>query len=1118
MKSSRREARPFLTDDRPRMTARAVTRRDGRSGRARWGAFVVVSVGALVASSVVVVGGEGAELDAAAVGGAFSSIKKMTQSISSSASDAFKSATKSPTSATTTTKGGYDDAYCYPKSACESGGSNDFDKKQRNMCKMLADETLYCVSPASDEEADCGRELRYHAWCDTNRYVFESGCLPKYPTTDTSSCSNCNFDSYETAYWSVGAPYPVHTDMVNQELRQCVLEYVAETLKSEYAAESMTLSDESADALALQEFPADQMDVDEYKSEYDGYYLDEKDFDELALDSSEENADELDSDVVSETLTKTAIVDKSKGSNQCFDLCTSDLGLKDKYKIKVPKVCAKLKILGKKFKKCIKVPKIQFKVPKKCASLCVDIPGYDEMMSAVDSLSKLQNVKSVSDLVDATSALIPKSVVDELSSTIDSAAAFTKLASEETIDGVLQLKVLPNVLQQTLEDAQDALENVANHLQSEVKDLLKHVWGEIASSANELVEIVEDSVKGIVGTSTSSAELSAALRSRHSAMIDDVHEGVAAAFRGEKVLTRRASASVSARLGGGDDDDDESLGKRCLKVSLSCHDDEEYPMPWPEKFENISEAPGSLVVDFPDLAFALCAEIQEFKVSSKVGERLVSAFGDMFEAFFTALYEESGLDDIVDDIKKLGNGKFFSGRRRRLLSEDDAKTLMRAHEDIKTRLSRAEGFVLKELVRLSDRVHRHPFEVMTPRDVSRLGGKNAFEKVFDDFADDMESALRLMADTTSGKIEFTLRVETETSVTMKMGMTKTGDFLKDHLDLDTSVSGTRVFVIYAGLSIALDYEFTLEMPYYFKAEAEGTVGIAVTVEFPVVVELSKNPSVSFSSPTVEAKNTLTASIVTGLQIGAVATLEKAFVALCGGTVCVGPRLHARQDIYVGLDAYAQLNCDSGPAELAPMWSETYEYSDATKNKCTGSLAGVGAYLQIPTTSEIEVPIMLLPMPTSGGGAGGTASAMKSSSSAARLGLEAPNCTLDVDFGSISEVLYDFTDAVNGLSVFKSDNYHAQDLFAECTSNSACPKEAAMGETTTTTTTTTTTMMMPAALGASSPPTPSSSVVRQSLVIVGSVVASFVVFAKRRRATLEQSRLVARTDARYGASC
>jgi hypothetical protein len=998
--------------------------------------------------------------------------------------------------------------YCYPTAACNSGGSGDFDSRQRKICRMLAT-AEYCAAPTSDAVGSCSAGLRYHGWCNANRYVINSGCLTRYPTTSSTACENCNFDSYATSYWSVGAPYPVHPGMVNQGLRTCVITYVKEELRQEYLADNIVMSDASLTSLALQEFPEEQMeDADDYNEQYSSYYLTSSDIAELT--SEESIPDEVDGEMMENTITTTKQKTSCAGGGkdeQCFEICPSHLGLRDEYKISIPKVCAKIKFLGKRFKKCIKVPSVKFKIPSKCAEMCVNIPGFCEMeaalnavanlknvnsassaitlienlgvpssvtgtmregITAVSSLSSLRNVNSVQDLVNTGRAIgVPASITNEITSGITAVQNIATLATKTTVDGVLQIGLLHQSLLQVIDDAQKALQKVADNLENELRGLVQHVWGEAIGAADDLKRLIDSAVKNAVKMS-STASLGAAHERRRSMLANDIREGVSAAFKGNIAPERAAGAFPSVA--------DLGSSEGCLEIVIETEkftedfvgDDGDFQMPWPKKFENISAAPGSLIFDFPKLTFALCAAIDEFNVDSAVATAMLNAFAKMFDAFFDALYEESGLKDIVDEVKELGSGKFFTGRR--LLTARDEQYVATKHAELKGRLAAAETKVLVELLSLSERIHSPAFFASQPNPVASLGA-SAFEEVFIDFADDMEDALKLMAETTSIVSTFSLKVALETAITVKMGITKTGDIFKDHLDLDSTIAGVKVVPIAPGLLATIDYEFSLDLPYYFQVDASGTYKIAVEVTIPVDLTLSKTPSVSFGPVQVVPTQDMNAQVVAGLQIGAVATIQKAYVALCSGPVCVGPQLHARQDVYFGLDAYAQLNCESGPATLAPMWSETFTYSQTTQDACTGSLFGAGGYLQVPKTSEIEVPILLRPLPTGGGGGVGTAA-----STAARLGAKnartlskktksstpapesptpapksptpapksptpapkgAPPSESSPDVLSItpdtdSVELYDLTPFIAKLDVFASGgDWHAQDLFHAC---------------------------------------------------------------------------------------
>ena len=990
---------------------------------------------------------------------------------------------------------------CYPN-ACTAGKSGTFDKNQRNMCKMLAQTSKYCVIPTSDD--DCPRELKYHGWCDANRYVFNSGCLSKYPTTSVPGGSEVDFSSYNTAYWSVGAPYPLHPNMVNANLRTCVIDYVKTQLRAQFTAEGMTADEASITSLALQEFPDEQMEGGgDYNDQFSSFYLSDSDFNDL--DSSDVPLSDVDGEAVESTVTKSVSAQpcsRSGSDRQCFDVCTRDLGLKSEYKIKIPKVCAKIRILGRKFKKCIKVPSTKFKVPNKCQKMCITIPRYCEMstaLTAVDDLKKvdslnslvapckavgvpsnvcdavgeaddainaiaqLKNVKSLNDVADMCSSLMPSSVCTEIRDSVDAISQITQLknvkslndvanlcsavmpssvcteirdsitavssiatmAAQTTVDGVLQVGLLPDILNGYIRDAQDALEKVADTLESSLRGLLEHVWGEVSTTSSELVSLIESSIKNTMATSSSGmSALGAARENRRTELLDDIHEGVNAAFRGLAAPARSAQ-SLAANLGA-------ATGQGCFVIPVMCTEEIEYPMKWPKALENVSASPGAITVDPPDIQFDLCAQINEFKVSSQVATNLVKALGDMFEAFFDALYDESGLKDVVADIKKLGSGKFFaSSSRRRLLSTDEQMTILAAHADYKNRLASAESIVLRELVKLSETIHSPDFAT---RSRTRAGGsreaslgKNAFDEVLDDFLDDLEAAIKLMSDTTSVKAELSIKASGSASVSAHMALAKDGEFWSDQF------SGVKVVPLpLPGLSAVLEYDLSLALPYYLNFDAQAALDVEFSVEMPMAVELSKNPSFSVSTPQVSVSRTLTGSAKAAMQIGAVVHLEKAFAALCAGPMCAGPWLDAKQDAYVGVDAWALANCASGYGELIPTWSDTFSYSKANQNKCAGSLAGAGGYVEIPKTSILYSQIQLATIPI-----GEAASA--SSSSSARLGASAEDEEdSDCSTSKRGTGLYNFAPMLK--TVIGSGTYLSQDIFALCEGGGTCKRE------------------------------------------------------------------------------
>ena len=78
------------------------------------------------------------------------------------------------------------------------------------------------------------------------------------------------------------------------------------------------------------------------------------------------------------------------------------------------------------------------------------------------------------------------------------------MAAQTTVDGVLQVGLLPNILTGYIEDAQDALEKVADTLESSLRGLLEHVWGEVSTTSSELISLIESSIKSTMAKSSSS--------------------------------------------------------------------------------------------------------------------------------------------------------------------------------------------------------------------------------------------------------------------------------------------------------------------------------------------------------------------------------------------------------------------------------------------------------------------------------------------------------------------------------------------------------------------------------------------------------------------------------------
>ena len=115
-----------------------------------------------------------------------------------------------------------------------------------------------------------------------------------------------------------------------------------------------------------------------------------------------------------------------------------------------------------------------------------------------------------------------------------------------------------------------------------------------------------------------------------------------------------------------------------------------------------------------------------------------------------------------------------------------------------------ETIVLEELLKISDNIHSpeyltHATRTPSRDDVPSLGGENLFEKVLNDFADDLQTALKTMADTTVVKADMTINVKGDASIMAKAGVYKVGDII-DKLEIPNSFAGVRVVPLFPGLT------------------------------------------------------------------------------------------------------------------------------------------------------------------------------------------------------------------------------------------------------------------------------------------------------------------------------
>ena len=876
------------------------------------------------------------------------------------------------------------------------------------------------LQTASYMTATCTTALSFHGWCESNSVIYASGCLTTYAGTK---------------YYQVGAPYPVYGSTVNAGLRNCVLTYYTQTLNTTYANNGISLDATTLTEIVKAMFPDTLQDMQAYVDAFqDADVATESDFGaDTNFGSLTAGASAM---VNAIAVTKYVIPSTSSCSDSmCVSISPSDLGLKTSYSISVPNVCASFRILGKTYKKCISVPKVTFKIPNTSKQLCVNVPGYCTIASSATKFTQLTSASSITALTNLN--MLQGSVTNAIADAQAQATKFTQLTSASSITALTNLNMLQGSVVGVISDAQNALREVAEGLENKLRDIVEMVWGNMVDNADDLRVMIENGFMDALD-SASSSRASLGLRREHQAeFFEHVQEGLRRAFRGE-ALENVEKYKPAARLGSA------SKGS-CLDIGISLLDDiakNDYLMPWPDKLASDPLAPGSFGVKFPALDILLCAKIEEFKLNPAIATRLFDAFTRMFEAMFVALYDATGLNDLVEKIQALGNGKFFNGRR--LLSVDDQQQFVELHLQYKDALAAAEANMLRELMHFHERLYAStPLQpsARASMDASASLGAGAFDAVIDDFVNDLTSALQLMGRTTSMKGSFTLGFKTSTSIYARHAVTQTGEFLADHLDMDNSIEGVKIISTpIPGIMIAIDYKVSLNLPYFFKADAEGEFGVDVEVDFPLNVNINADsPGVSFSTPTVRSKLTKSGQIIIGLQMGVVAQVEHAYVALCAGPVCAGPELWARQDVYVGLDAFAmtldrsQATCTSDAYSLTALWNN-WDYGASTKAMCAASLLGVGGYLQIPKT-QLALEMLMKPIPTakpSGGGA-----ALGKIKVDGELGAGSSPSGRDRGSGDLSlspsVSLFDFTPLIE-TAFDMSGNFHMQELFSACTSS------------------------------------------------------------------------------------
>ena len=448
-------------------------------------------------------------------------------------------------------------------------------------------------------------------------------------------------------------------------------------------------------------------------------------------------------------------------------------------------------------------------------------------------------------------------------------------------------------------------------------------------------------------------------------------------------------------------------------------------MPWPEKLADDPRAPNSYTIKFPTITTKAClrggssANLGGFlssfssedaldgvgemiRIPTSLAERLIEGFQTYFKQIFTDGIQAvvDGCEEIetqiktsttfvtekVDDLQDALNG------RRRLLDEYVREESQPAkHREMlallgEQKLDLMEEKLLRKIYELRRMIHEDPLleryesPVVRPEPTSAVVETAALGSSFDNA---MESAREffttvLQDGMTSGldfKQTLSITKSIETSIEVSNGEFHEGDLL-EHLADDNGdapeakVDADRLVPIFLPLMALVQFDGELRFPYFFQAVATGTLQISASVTFELTFGVEDGEVIM---PTVSVRDVSygtpgEVSLSSSLQVGAVFRLNNFFVGMCvGSSLCVGPRVTARQKVFVGFDMFAvgaqttEGSCFSGKNTLETVFND-WDYADDVKNACrvskTGYAFGAGAYYQVPKT-KLEITIARL---------------------------------------------------------------------------------------------------------------------------------------------------------------
>ena len=626
------------------------------------------------------------------------------------------------------------------------------------------------------------------------------------------------------------------------------------------------------------------------------------------------------------------------------------------------------------------------------------------------------NIQFNTPTIDGYSYCSVKSLVDELKSTTVTPAkvkdaACSLVGANSKVCGALNgvvgaVNSATQVVQQVpgkITDITAALDGFPGHLTSAMERMTDVIFGNMFP-ANP--DVIVNALNGALGAAAS-ASLGAAPPVQKDLFHPD-HETtlrahIRAALRGEDVPEQFKDIPNAYDLEEDDKTNVSSLGGSngglCVKFDtvMAENDLEEgyaADMPWPTKLAHDPRSPNSYTIKMPTMRTEACLRGKGglgVKIPRKLAVDLIQGFTTFFKQIFT-----EGVDEVLQQVVEMKNHiktpitavtnqvNHLKGAlefRRRLRSDENDENDEQLEQSPsaalgESKLATMEEKLLRRVYEIRRAINDDPllesYETQVARvpqspsvatDEAELGTSvaGAMESAKDFF----ERTLRDGMQSVDFSQTLTVKRSIETTIKVSNGAFHEGDLLQHLGDEEARVTMDKLIPVAPPIMALLEFDGELRFPFFFQAVTNGEIKISASIEFELSFGMKDGKAISptVSTPKVTYETPGSVSVSASIQIGAVFRLNNFYVGLCvGPAMCVGPRVTARQKVFVGFDAFAVAinddaaaagGCFNGKNTLETVFND-WDYAAGVKDECrlskTGVAIGMGGYYQIPKTT------------------------------------------------------------------------------------------------------------------------------------------------------------------------